>query len=467
MSATFSELLVHYGYVMIALLLFLEGIGVPIPGETALVTGAALAGRATLSIGWVLASACIGTIMGGAVSYWLGVRGGVALVARFGKVLHIDQRQLDRAHRFFATHGAKAVLIGRFVTLLRSYVGFFAGIARMNVRTFMLYNVIGGIVWSATFAALGFAFGRNLPRLIHDLGRVSLVLALAICIVVVLFTARNWFATRAPELVDRIDARWRRIVNLPTFRILRSRHPLAARYLLSRFARGEYLALHLSVGFVLSLAALGAFAAITEDVVESAPLTRTDRAVAFRLHHMASPDALVRLSHITALGAPLTIALIALGVGIVLLVRRRWIALSTWAAAYAGSVLLDVVLRHIVRRAELPFAAGLVQQRAIGLPTGQSIGTLVTYGLLAHLLATVVPGRVARGGFVTLAVAVVASVVVGRLFLGLGFISTESASAAAGMLWLATTISGLELASSQHPVRLTAEWPVSKPENAE
>ncbi|HTR79010.1 MAG TPA: DedA family protein, partial [Gemmatimonadaceae bacterium] len=288
MLATLPSLLAQYGYVLIAIMLFLEGVGLPIPGETALMTGAALAGRGSLSITWVLLAACTGTIAAGVASYWVGRRGGPAVVSRFGAMLHIDQRRLDRAHAFFSEHGGKAVFIGRFVTLLRSYVGFFAGMAEMDAHEFLVYNAVGGIVWSTTFAALGFVFGRNLPRLIHDLGRVALVLAFAIGLVIVLFAARHWFATRSPEFVADIDARWRRLVNAPTLRRLRSRHPLAARYILSRFARGEYLAVHLAVGFALSLAALGLFSAITEDVVEGAPLTRTDRAVAFRLHLLAS-----------------------------------------------------------------------------------------------------------------------------------------------------------------------------------
>ncbi|HTR78554.1 MAG TPA: hypothetical protein VMH39_10600, partial [Gemmatimonadaceae bacterium] len=162
--------------------------------------------------------------------------------------------------------------------------------------------------------------------------------------------------------------------------------------------------------------------------------------------------------HFTALGAPMTVAVLAAIVGAVLAIRRQWIPLATWASAYGGSALLDAVLRHIVRRAELPFATGLIEARAIGLPTGHSIGTLVMYGLLAHLIATNVRRRVTRGAVVALAVVVVVGVVVGRLFLGLGFISTESASVASGMLWLATTISGLELAKNQHPIRETSEW---------
>src|SRR3954462_13218535 len=97
MSATLSELLARYGYLFIALFLFIESVGVPIPGETALITAAALAGGGKLSIIGVILAAIFGTVSGGMTGYWFGARGGQAVVARFGHALRIDEARLDRA----------------------------------------------------------------------------------------------------------------------------------------------------------------------------------------------------------------------------------------------------------------------------------------------------------------------------------------------------------------------------------
>src|SRR5205085_116753 len=176
MSGTLTDLLARYGYLFIAVFLFIESVGVPIPGETALITAAALAGGGKLSIAGVLLAAVFGTVTGGMTGYWLGARGGQAIIGRFGRALHIDDQRLDRATRFFESHGPSALIVGRFIAVVRSYLGIFAGVAAMPQRRFAIYNAVGGLVWSLAFSAVGFLFGKNLPAVRRDLGRVSLVL---------------------------------------------------------------------------------------------------------------------------------------------------------------------------------------------------------------------------------------------------------------------------------------------------
>src|SRR6185312_11553949 len=162
-----SQWVSHYGFVLVALFLFIEGAGVPVPGETALVTAAALAGRGTLSLAGVIIAGCVGTILGGHAGYWIGFKGGHRFIERHGKWVRLTPERLQKTHRFFQHHGAKTVLLGRFVAFVRSFVGIFAGLSDMALRTFAMYNAMGGIIWVLTFSTLGYAFGRNLPRLVH------------------------------------------------------------------------------------------------------------------------------------------------------------------------------------------------------------------------------------------------------------------------------------------------------------
>src|ERR1041385_6348364 len=90
MSGTLSELLARYGYFAVALFMFIESIGVPIPGESALITAAAVAGSGALSVFGVFVAALAGNVLGGMAGYWMGARGVTAFVVRFGRFLRID-----------------------------------------------------------------------------------------------------------------------------------------------------------------------------------------------------------------------------------------------------------------------------------------------------------------------------------------------------------------------------------------
>src|ERR1043166_4044770 len=159
MSSTLNELLAGYGYLAIALLLFVESIGIPIPGETALITAAALAGAGKMSVFGVFVAASVGTIAGGMTGYWMGARGGAAIINRFGRALRLDESRLSRARAFFDQHGPSALIVGRFIAVVRSFLGIFAGVALMPRRRFALYNALGGLVWSLAFTTVGFVAG--------------------------------------------------------------------------------------------------------------------------------------------------------------------------------------------------------------------------------------------------------------------------------------------------------------------
>src|SRR5258708_2073721 len=121
MHGTVSGLVASYGYAVLFFLVGLESLGIPLPGETALVTAAALGARGRLSMAAVIATAVAGAIIGDNGGYWIGREGGLALVRRYGRVLHLNASHLARAHSFFERHGPKAVFLGRFIALLRTW----------------------------------------------------------------------------------------------------------------------------------------------------------------------------------------------------------------------------------------------------------------------------------------------------------------------------------------------------------
>ena len=155
-----------YGYWAILVAVALETMGVPFPGETSLLAGAVYAGTGgPLNIIGVIAAAAVGAILGDNIGFTVGYFGGYPLLRRLARLLHIDEAILRYAQRFFEQHGNKTVLIGRFFSILRTWVAFLAGVNRMPRRVFFFWNATGGILWAITYGLLGYYLGRNLPVL--------------------------------------------------------------------------------------------------------------------------------------------------------------------------------------------------------------------------------------------------------------------------------------------------------------
>src|SRR5215469_189894 len=206
MHQTLPNLISSYGYVAVFLLVGLESLGIPLPGEASLITAAAFAGSGRLSIYILVPVAAIAAILGDNCGYWIGRKGGLRLVRRYGRLLHVDETKIERAREFFDWYGTKTVFFGRFIALLRTWAAVLAGVACMRYAVFMFYNALGGVIWATLFGTLGFVFGRNLPKLEHYVGQASLALALLAALVVALFLGGRWFRNHSSQISNGISA---------------------------------------------------------------------------------------------------------------------------------------------------------------------------------------------------------------------------------------------------------------------
>jgi membrane protein DedA with SNARE-associated domain len=198
-----SRLLQSYTYPVLVALVLLESIGIPLPGEIALVTAAAYASLGHISIYIVVILAAVAAIVGGILGYWIGIKGGLPLVARYGGYIGVRKSHVDRAHAFFERNGAKTILFGRFIAVLRTWAAVVAGAAFMSFTKFVIYTTIGSIAWAIVFGALGYFFGRDLPLLEKYISRASfgvLILAAVGIAVFVIIQRRKSRAERSLDL---------------------------------------------------------------------------------------------------------------------------------------------------------------------------------------------------------------------------------------------------------------------------
>jgi len=171
------EFVAHYGYFAVIILVGLESAGVPLPGETALVSAAVFAGQGTLNIWGVIACAALAAIVGDNAGYWVGREFGFPLIYKYGGKIGVDEGRLKVAQYLFMRHGGKIVFFGRFIAVLRAFAAFLAGVNRLPWPRFLLFNAMGGIVWASIFGLGGYFLGLAFEHYARPVGIAALVCA--------------------------------------------------------------------------------------------------------------------------------------------------------------------------------------------------------------------------------------------------------------------------------------------------
>lgn len=185
------QLVQQYGYIAVFVIVGLESLGVPLPGETTLITAAIYAGAThNLDIVGVIVAAGAGAIVGDNFGYLIGREGGYRLLIRFGPYIRLDQAKVKVARYLFLRYGGAVVFFGRFVSILRTYAAFLAGTTRMPWPRFLVFNASGGILWATFYGTLAYVLGNQITRIGGALG-IALAVAGAIGIVVVVLVVRR------------------------------------------------------------------------------------------------------------------------------------------------------------------------------------------------------------------------------------------------------------------------------------
>jgi membrane-associated protein len=192
------------GYLLPAII-GLESMGIPSPGETALILAAVLASQGKLQIELVLLIGIASAIIGDNIGYLLGRHFGRDVLTAPGP-LHQRRRMLIAVgDRFFDKHGAKAVFFGRWVALVRIAAAWLAGINHMRFRVFFFWNALGGITWGLAFGLAGYFGGHAAAHLIEQFGiiaAITLAVVVVVAVVVVRVRERRAHAHAEAELAE-------------------------------------------------------------------------------------------------------------------------------------------------------------------------------------------------------------------------------------------------------------------------
>jgi membrane protein DedA with SNARE-associated domain len=165
------------GYPLLFLVVMAESGGLPVPGETGLITAGILASSGKLKIELVIVIAATAAIVGDNIGYLIGRKGGRWVLERPGAFARQRREVLLVGEPFFTRHGPKAVFFGRFVLGLRVWASWLAGATRMPWRSFALWNALGGICWATAIGLIAYFLGRSANNAIKAFGLYGLVAA--------------------------------------------------------------------------------------------------------------------------------------------------------------------------------------------------------------------------------------------------------------------------------------------------
>ncbi len=168
------------GYLGVVLLMAIESACIPLPSEVIMPFSGYLVFRGQFDLYWVGAAGAFGCLVGSIPAYYLGLYGGRPLIERYGKYVLIDHHDLDVAERWFARYGDWAIFFSRLLPVIRTFISFPAGVARMNMFRFIVYTVVGSFPWCLGLAYIGMKLGENWSNLEGYFHRFDIVIGVLI-----------------------------------------------------------------------------------------------------------------------------------------------------------------------------------------------------------------------------------------------------------------------------------------------
>jgi undecaprenyl-diphosphatase len=459
-----GETLGPWTYLLVGALAFLETgafIGLIAPGETAVIVGGLVAGQGRISLPLLIALVWTCAVAGDLLSYTIGRRLGREFLLRHGGRLQITDERLQTVERFFERRGGATILIGRFIGFVRALAPFVAGTARMPLRTFLPYDVLGAGAWAATFCVLGYVFWQSFHELTTYVSRGLLAFATVVAVAVGI-----WFLIqlrRDPErrarvrawLAEREDRRgWRLIARAagPLWRGVgrpaAAGADEAARFSLRRVMPGG---LGLELTTLLALLAVGGYGFyLIGDMVRpggSGDLGADARAATLA-HDLANAMLIDVAKVVTALGSFPVAAAAVLAAALAVAARHRWLDLLVLACGLG----LSYAAVHIAKAAyDRPRPAGsLVDTALSSYPSGHAVYA-VSLVACATVLVRAGTGWAVRVGAEAVAIALVVVVAVTRVYLGAHYLSDVVGGIALGVaVWAFTGAAALVIDFVRH-----------------
>jgi len=190
------------GYLGILLLMLVESCGIPMPSEVIMPFSGFLVADGQLNIWIVSLVGALGNLIGSLLAYWIGYKGGRPLIEKYGKYILISKHDLNIADKWFARYGDATVFFGRILPIVRTYISFPAGIAKMDIKRFSYYTFLGALPWCIGLTYAGTKMGENWEQIKEKLHNFDLAIAITLIVLVVWYILRHVKHSKAETIAN-------------------------------------------------------------------------------------------------------------------------------------------------------------------------------------------------------------------------------------------------------------------------
>jgi membrane protein DedA with SNARE-associated domain len=180
-----------YGVWTVAIIVGLESLGIPLPGEAVLILASIYAATHDGNIAMVIAAATVGAIVGDNIGYMIGREFGYRLVLKFGSYVGLTEGRIKLGQYLFLKYGGAVVFFGRFFAVLRFLAAFLAGVNQLAWPRFLVANALGGLVWASIVGMSAYTFGRSIHKVQGPIGVIGIAIAVAILFAIFIYLKRH------------------------------------------------------------------------------------------------------------------------------------------------------------------------------------------------------------------------------------------------------------------------------------
>jgi membrane-associated protein len=383
----------HWGYLIIFVSAIAEAlpvIGAFFPGQVAVLLGGFFAQLGLLRLEAVIFVAASGAIVGDFVGYITGRKYGHDFIVRYGKYIFFNQEKYEKTRKLVNEHAGKALIIGRFSPFIRALAPFIAGISQVKITRFIIYDIIGGIVWAAVSVMLGYIFGQGFASFSKYFGRF--ILAAIVIIILIVFG----------------------------YRLLNKRRHIFSKYHL------YYL--------TLNAFSIYAFSKMIEDYFDQESTYRFDFWLNQNISLIYQPWLNKLMIFISEFFRPEILFTVGILASVYFFIKNKWYRASLIFISLGGGLVLGMILKLLINRPR-PLG-GLVSETGLSFPSQHALMATIFFSLVLFIFIPKINNKWLKYIFAAGNVFLIIAIGFSRIYLRVHWFSDTLAGLALGLFWL-------------------------------